>query len=161
MDAASTLCSQFLWILWERPIVCKGWFTVPHPSIWLTPLLTNPQQFYDLLYCVFPFSTTAPILDAVCSEFLAVPLLTPSLVECLIGNLDTNIGLGPDGLPNCKQYINFPLCIIFNKNHEECYFPYFWKEALVISILKSIDPPLVVNYSPSLFPPLAPKSATG
>lgn len=38
------------------------------------------------------------------------------------------------------------MCIIFNKSLEKCYFPHFWKETLIIPILKGGNPSSAVNY---------------
>lgn len=85
-----------------------------------------------------------PRLDAESSEFLVIPLHTAFLIEFLIDKLNINGGPGLDALPNlllvhCIQYISLPLCIIFNKSLEECYYPHLWKEDPSFPILKSRD----------------------
>ena len=134
--------------------------SVPSSISFADSTANSPQQSCDLLCTYFSSvfspsspSPSTPFITTDSSESLAIPLLTPSLVEFLIGNLDPNVGPGPDGLPNlfllnCRKHISLPLCIIYNKSLDECYFPRLWKEALIIPILKSGDPSLAVNYRP-------------
>lgn len=89
------------------------------PSILLTPLSIpheNPATYsaFTSPPCLLS-RTLCSLLLSRCFESPTIPLLTPSLVELLIGNFDTNVGRGLYGLlnlffVNCKQYIS-SLCI--------------------------------------------------
>ena len=131
------------------------------PSIKFSGFSANsPQLSCDLLCRYFssvyvppPSSESLPIVDVACPASPTIPLLTPILVEYLIGELDAKVGPGYDGLPNLfliktGKSISLPLSLIFNKSLEENHFPSLWKEALIIPIHKSGDRSLAENYRP-------------
>ena len=74
-------------------------------------------------------------------------------IEDLIATLDFNKAVGQDlisqrVLKNVRFTISKPLCILFNKSHDEGIFPSKWKTALVMPLYKKGDKHCSGNYRP-------------
>ena len=81
------------------------------------------------------------------------PFFTASLVQKLIGHLQTGSTSGPDGLPaifykNTVDSISYPLSILCNLSLQTADIPSVWKLASVTPIFKQGSPSDPSNYRP-------------
>lgn len=122
---------------------------------------TQPLLFLNLFSLSLSCLLLSCGLDAVHSVSPPIPLLSPFLVEYLIGNPNANVSPDHDGLSNLflnktGESIPLHLSIIFNKNHEANHFSSLQEEALNISIHKgTIAALLRVNALFRSSPPLS------
>jgi hypothetical protein len=82
-------------------------------------------------------------------------------VSKILGQLDVNKSVGPDGvsprvLKHCARHLTRPLALLFRKIADAGEFPQSWKVARVTAIYKKNDATLPANYRPvSVLPTLA------
>jgi hypothetical protein len=78
-------------------------------------------------------------------QFTVLEVLNALLV------LNSNKGLGPDGVPPlilkyCASVLVLPICLFFNRSLASCVFPDKWKFSFVTPIFKSGKRNAVSNY---------------
>ena len=80
-------------------------------------------------------------------------IVTSTMVNTVISNLELNKAAGPDGVHNkilksVVDIISGPLAVLFNRSIEETTFPAIWKKANVTPIYKKGEKHLCKNYRP-------------
>lgn len=81
------------------------------------------------------------------------PTITEDCVVKILSKLDENKNGGPDGIPSIfwkklKDFIAYPLSLIFNKSINEGVFPEMFKSGFITPIFKSGDQKQATNYRP-------------
>ena len=88
-----------------------------------------------------------------CSNLIDDLVISPSIVEMALGNLDGNSSMGEDCihpklLKSLSHELSFPLCIIFKNSLETGFLPNEWLSSLVVPIYKKSQRYDPLNYRP-------------
>ncbi len=84
-----------------------------------------------------------------------IKIFTEKEVEEALHKLKPKKTLGPDNIPpytfkDCRKFLSFPLCFIFNKSLEECKFPAIRKISKITPIPKTKNGLDISNFRPIL-----------